>query len=83
MSNPKVSDAVARPVRTAIQMTPAAVVTECIDVFITDLDERGYMAAFAALTLLFGYIQNARENAKGRGWWLRDVPPGGAHLKGR
>lgn len=82
MSNTTVSEAVARPVRTAIQMTPAAVVTEVVDVFIVDMDERGYLAIFALLTLAFGYIQTAAENAKGRGWWLRDVPPEGAHVKG-
>jgi hypothetical protein len=70
-----VSEAVARPLRTAIQMTPAAVVTELIDVFVHDLDERGYTAIFGALTLLFAAIQNWRENATGTGWWLRAVPP--------
>lgn len=85
MSNTTVSEAVARPARTAIQMTPAAVITECVDVFVYDMDERGYLALFALLTLLFGYAQTTIENAKGRGWWLRDVPtpPAPQHLEGR
>lgn len=77
-----VSQAVARPVRTGIQMAPAAVVTELVDVFIYDMDERGYAAVFAGLTLLFGWIQSGLENAQGRGWWFRDVPPTKAPVAG-
>lgn len=69
-----VSEAVARPVRTAVQMAPSAVATELIDIFLYDMDERGYMAVFAALTLLFGWIQTAVENYNGKGF-LRNVPP--------
>lgn len=75
MSETRVSAAVARPARTAIQMTPAAVVTELVDVFVYDMDERGYTAVFAGLTLLFGWFQNFMENRRGEGWWLRTVPP--------
>jgi len=75
MATKAVSEAIARPVRTGIQMAPAAVVTELLDVFVIDFDERGYAAVFAGLTLLFAGIQNAMENAKQRGWWLRTVPP--------
>jgi hypothetical protein len=71
----RVSEAVARPARTAIQMAPAAVFTEVIDVFIVDMDERGYAAIFALLTLLFGWFQTWRENSTGQGWWFRKVPP--------
>ena len=69
-----VSEVIARPVRTAVQMTPAAVITEIVDVFVYDMDERGYLAIFAGLTLLFSAIQNAVENRKGVGL-LRRVPP--------
>jgi hypothetical protein len=75
MSESQVSEAVARPARTAIQMAPAGVVTELIDIFVYNLDERGYTAVFAALTLLFAWAQTARENARGEAWWLRTVPP--------
>lgn len=71
----QVSDAVARPVRTGIQMAPAAVVTELVDVFVYNMDERGYAAVFAGLTLLFSWLQTLAENRKGKAWWLRQVPP--------
>lgn len=72
--NTTVNEAVARPVRTAVQMAPAAVVTELLDIFVIDFDERGYMAVFAALTLVFSFIQTTFENSKGIGF-LRNVPP--------
>lgn len=72
--NTTVNEAVARPVRTAVQMAPAAVVTELLDIFVYDFDERGYMAVFAAITLLFGFIQTTFENSKGVGF-MRNVPP--------
>lgn len=57
--------AVAGPVRTAVQLVPSAVITEVVDVFIYDFDERQY-AAFAALLLLgFSWIQNFIESRKG------------------
>jgi len=73
-STTTVNESVARPVRTAVQMAPAAVVTELLDIFVIDFDERGYAAVFAALTLVFGYAQVAFENYKGVGF-LRHVPP--------
>lgn len=69
-----VSETVARPVRSAVQMAPAAVITEIVDVFFYDLDDRGYAAVFAGLTLLFSYAQTALENYRGKGF-LRRVPP--------
>ena len=72
-TNTTVSDLVARPVRTAVQMTPAALITEAIDVFIVDMDERGYTVVFGLLTLVIGYIQVAVENYKGKAF-LRRVP---------
>ena len=68
-----VSEIVARPVRTAVQMTPAALITEAVDVFIYDMDERGYTVVFGLLTLLIGYIQVGIENYSGKAL-LRKVP---------
>ena len=82
MTRTRVSEGVARPARTAIQMTPAAIVTELVDIFVYNMDERGYLAVFAALTLLFGVIQNLAENASGKGWWLRQVPPAAVPIDG-
>lgn len=78
-----VSEAVARPARTAIQMAPSAVVTELIDVFVFDMDERGYAAVFAGLTLLFSAIQNWRENSAGKAWWFRKVGPTTSPVEGQ
>lgn len=83
MSTTTVSEAVARPVRTAGQMVPSAVVTELLDIFVYDFDERGYAAVFAALTILFGWIQNAVENSRGQAFWLRSVPPFETPVEGK
>jgi hypothetical protein len=56
-------------------MAPAGVVTELVDIFVYDMDERGYAAVFAALTLVFSWAQAARENSTGKAWWFRKVPP--------
>lgn len=75
MSKTTVSEPIGRTVRTAGQLAPAAVITELVDVFFVNLDERGYAAVLAGLTLVFTYVQNAVENSKGKGWWFRQVPP--------
>lgn len=64
---------VARPVRTAAQLTVAAAVTEATDAFLFDMDERQYAAALALLTILFGFIQNLIELLSSKGWFLRNV----------
>lgn len=57
---------VAGPVRTAVQLLPSAVITEIIDVFIYDLDERQYAALGAALLLVISWGQNFVETKKGQ-----------------
>lgn len=74
MSNTTVSEVVARPVRSAVQMAPAAVITEFIDAFWFDMADKQYTALFALLTLLFAWGQTAYENYRGVGF-LRRVPP--------
>ena len=71
----RVSEAIARPARTAIQVVPSAAITEFVDAFIYDMNDRQYAALVVMLTLLFAWIQAAYENAKGRGLWFRAVPP--------
>lgn len=71
----RVSEAIARPVRTAAQATPAWVLTELVDAWFYDMDERQFGAAVLALTLLFGWVQALLENKRGSGFFLRDVPP--------
>ncbi len=55
---------IAGPVRTAVQLAPAAVITEFIDVFVYDFDERQYAVALAGLTLVISYVQNFIESRK-------------------
>lgn len=68
-----VSDAVARPIRTAGQLVPAVVLTDVVDSFIYDLSDKQYGVAVAFLTLLVGWGQTVFENYKGKGF-LREVP---------
>lgn len=75
----KVSEAVARPVRTAAQAAPAWVFTEAIDAFIFDMSDRQYGVMIALFTVLFSWIQNFTENKRESGYFLRDVPP--KHVK--
>lgn len=71
----RVSEAIARPARTAIQAAPSAIITEFIDSFFYDMADKQYAALLMLLTLLFAWIQAAYENAKGRGLWFRAVGP--------
>lgn len=71
----RVSEAIARPARTAIQVVPSAAITEFWDAFVYDMNDRQYAALVVLLTLIFGYAQAAYENHKGKGLWLRSVPP--------
>jgi hypothetical protein len=81
MSETTVSEAVARPARTAIQVVPSAAITEFVDAFLYDMTDRQYAALVVVLTLAFGWAQAAIENARGKGLWLRDVPPKRAPVK--
>lgn len=69
-----VSEAVARPVRTGIQLGTAGVLTEFTDAFIIDMTDRQYLASAALLTLVLSWIQALVENRAGVGL-LRNVPP--------
>lgn len=72
MSNTIVSEAVARPVRTAVQATPAWAITEGIDAFLWDMSDRQYGIAVILFTMLIGFVQNAIENGIGKAF-LRDT----------
>lgn len=74
MSDTEVPETVARPVRTTVQLVPAAVITEVIDAFFWDLDERQYAALLGLLTILFSFLQVVLENHTGKAF-LRQVPP--------
>lgn len=70
----RVSEAIARPTRTALQGTPAWVITEFADSWLYDMSDRQYGAAVLLLTMIISYIQTTVENRRGVGF-MRDVPP--------
>lgn len=69
-----VSEVLARPVRTAVQGTPAWIITEMVDAFLVDLTDRQYGILVLFLTMVFSFVQTAIENKTGKGL-LRNVPP--------
>lgn len=69
----KVSESVARPTRTAIQGTPAYLITLLIDTFYNLTDYQFGLVALI-LTGLVCFIQTEIENHTGKGI-LRSVPP--------
>lgn len=77
-----VSEAVARPARGAVQGGLGWIITENIDAFIVDLSERQYGALTALLAVIISFAQNAYENYRGKGLFLRDVPPNNVTLEG-
>lgn len=70
----KVSDAVARPTRGVLQGGAGWVVTEGIDAFLWDMNDRQYGIAVIILGALVSFIQNTVENRAGVAI-LRDLPP--------
>lgn len=74
MSKTRISEAVARPLRTAPQGGAAWAFTEGIDAFIYDMNDRQYGISIVLLTMLFSFIQTAIENGIGKAF-LRSVPP--------
>jgi hypothetical protein len=71
MSN--ISDAVARPIRTAAQGGTGWLIVEFIDAFFYDLTDRQYGIAVALATVLLSWIQNLLEDKAGTAL-LRDIP---------
>jgi len=81
MADTKVSDVVARPVRTATQAAPAWIITEFIDAWIYDMDERQFGVLVLLLTMLIGGAQVAIENHFGKAF-LRNIPEPDAPVVG-
>ena len=65
MSTTRVSEAVARPARTVVQAVPSIVITEFVDAFITNLNDKQYAALAGLLLLVFGFLQVLVENKVG------------------
>lgn len=75
MTEVRVSEAVARPVRGAGQGSAAWLVTEAFEAFnIYDFTESQYGLSVLILSVLFTFIQTMIENKIGKGF-LRQVPP--------
>lgn len=70
----RITEVVARPIRTVGQGTIGWVITEVVDAFVWDMDDRQYGIAVIALGGLVSFAQNAWENRIGRGF-LREIPP--------
>lgn len=73
MTTSKVSEALARPARTAGQGTAGWVGTEFIDAFIYNMNDRQYGILVVVLTIVFGWIQVVVENYLGKAF-LRRIP---------
>jgi hypothetical protein len=69
-----VSESIARPVRTALQLGAATTITELMDAFVNDLTTQQYGALVASLTLVLSCAQAALENHTGKAL-LRSIPP--------
>lgn len=83
MTSSTVSEAVARPVRTAIQSGPGWVIIEIVEAYeLYDFTDRQYGVTLLVLTVVTGYIQNLLENRRGKGFFLRSIPPTQAAVGG-
>jgi hypothetical protein len=79
-----VSESVARPVRTAVQSGPGWIIIETIEAYeLYDFTDRQYAITLLLLTMLFSFLQNAYENHRGKGLFLRNVPPVEVPVEGR
>lgn len=61
-----VTRAISGPVRTATQLIPAFVITEFVDAFFYDFDEKQYAATAAFLLMCTSFGQNLFEQLKGK-----------------
>lgn len=66
MPKSELPPSVANPVRTAVQVVPAAALTEFVDAFIFDMSEKQYMALAGVLLLVFSWGQNVIEEVRGK-----------------
>ena len=65
------NSSVTRPVRTGAQVSVAWLVTEGIDSFFFNFDDRQYGVVLGLLTVVFSWVQVVAENYFGKGL-LRD-----------
>ena len=72
-----VSQSVARPIRTGVQLLSATVIVEFVDAFFLDFTDRQYMAAAGLLTMLIGFVQVKVEDSTGKAFLRQPSPPAG------
>ena len=70
-----VSQSIARPVRTGLQLVSAGVLVELVDSTIWDMTDRQYAAVVAALTMVLGFIQVVIEDSTGKALLRVPSPP--------
>ncbi len=70
-----VSQSVARPLRTGVQLLSAGVVVEFVDAFFYDFTDRQYAAAVALVTMLLGFLQVLVEDRAGKAFLREPSPP--------
>lgn len=68
-----VKDAIARPIRSAGQGGVGWVLTEAIDAFVWNMDDRQYGVSVIILGAVASFVQNTWEDHTGKGL-LRKVP---------
>ncbi len=71
-----VSQSIARPLRTGLQLISAGVLVEVVDSTVWDMTDRQYAAIVALLTMVIGFIQVMIEDKTGTA--LLRVPNGPA-----
>lgn len=69
----KITEKLARPGRTAGQLTTAEVIVQIVEAFFYDLNEGQHIALFGGLTLVVGFLQVVVENRAGKAL-LRTIP---------
>lgn len=69
----KITEALARPGRTAGQFTAAEVTVQVIEAFFASLSTDQHVALLGALTIIYGFLQVVLENRAGKAL-LRTIP---------
>lgn len=70
-----VSQSIARPVRTGLQLVSAGVIVEVVDVTVWDMTDRQYGAIVALLTMVIGFLQVVLEDKTGKAILRTPSPP--------
>lgn len=76
MSGSTVSEKYARPIRGGVQGGAAWAILEFVEAFaIYDFTERQLVIATLVLAAIISFAQNAAEQSRGKGFFLRTIDP--------